>query len=305
MLYMLKNRRLPPLNALKAFEATARHQSITKAAEELCVTQAAVSQQVKQLESYLDVALLVRQGRKITLTDEAKVYLPVLNSAFDALAIQTKELFGKNKKSLLNIRCTYSFSRCYLAERLANFIAQHPDILVRLVPSNTTIPEDNNQPDIEILNGYGNWLNCNMEQITNDEWVVVASDSLLVHYPMPTPIYYFANYPKISTIGYRESWQDWFAFNDFGAEFSPAIIETTSSCLAIEMAESGAGFLLVKRFLVQKSLAANKLKIVCEQAMPSQGHHYLISKSNGNKLAIETFRQWLVKQLAQENYAAK
>ncbi|KOO11485.1 transcriptional regulator, partial [Vibrio xuii] len=86
---MKKNRRIPPLNALKAFEATARHQSITRAAEELCVTQAAVSQQVKQLEEYLDAKLLVRKGRKVTLTDQGRMYLPVLNTAFDALANQT------------------------------------------------------------------------------------------------------------------------------------------------------------------------------------------------------------------------
>ncbi len=292
---MKKNRRIPPLNALKAFEATARHQSITRAAEELCVTQAAVSQQVKQLEEYLDAKLLIRKGRKIALTDQGRMYLPVLNTTFDALASQTHELFGNKNTTTLHIRSTYSFAQNWLCPRLGDFVRQYPNIKVRIIPSNTPIPEESeNEPDIEILNGYGNWLDKHVEQITEDEWVVVGSQELLTHYPMPAPIYHFESYPRITTLGYREGWKEWFELSDFGASFKPAMLEASSSCLAIQMAESGAGFLLVKRVLVQTSLDAGKLRIVHPQHMSSQSHHYMLTRpESSNQLAVKLFRKWL------------
>lgn len=329
---MKKNRRLPPLNALKAFEATARHQSITKAAEELCVTQAAVSQQVKLLEAHLERQLLHRNGRHIRLTDEGRQYLPVLNTAFDALAAQTHELFGRGNTTVLRLRCTYSFAQCWLTPRLGDFVRQYPTIRLRVIPSNTPVPEtDHNEPDLEILNGYGNWLNKQVEQITEDEWVVVASNTLLTHYPMPAPLGQFAQYPKIASIGYRESWQDWFSLAaetgdstgrktnvtqseadavdhthavEFDGQLTPPQLEAFSTSLAIQMAESGAGFLLVKRILVQSSLDAGRLRIVHPVTMPSRGHHYLLTKSsNPDQVAIKLFKQWLYRKLTTHDKA--
>ena len=87
------HRFLPPLNALKAFESAARLQSLTKASEELNVTRAAVSQQVKQLEHYLEATLFERSGSKLTLTDDAQYYLPLLTQMFDSLSVGTEQLF--------------------------------------------------------------------------------------------------------------------------------------------------------------------------------------------------------------------
>ncbi|BDR16641.1 transcriptional regulator [Vibrio sp. STUT-A11] len=254
-----------------------------------------MSQQVKQLEEYLDAKLLIRKGRKIALTDQGRMYLPVLNTTFDALASQTHELFGNKKTTTLHIRSTYSFAQNWLCPRLGDFVRQYPNIKVRIIPSNTPIPEESeNEPDIEILNGYGNWLDKQVEQITEDEWVVVGSQELLTHYPMPAPIYHFESYPRITTLGYREGWKEWFELSDFGASFKPAMLEASSSCLAIQMAESGAGFLLVKRVLVQTSLDASKLSIVHPQHMSSQSHHYMLTRpESSNQLAVKLFRKWL------------
>ena len=111
---------LPPLNALKAFEAAARLRNLTRAAEELHVTQGAVSQQVKLLEDYLDTQLFVRKPRKLELTDAARAYLPVLTELFNRLQASTHQLFDTDHRALLNVKCGSSFMQRWLMPRLAN-----------------------------------------------------------------------------------------------------------------------------------------------------------------------------------------
>lgn len=107
-------RYLPPLNALRVFEAAARYKNLSKAADELNISRTAVSQQVKQLELYLNAKLFIRQGPLLQLTDQATHYLPLLSNSFDALSNGTVNLFERNKKQQLTLRVAQSFCQQWL-----------------------------------------------------------------------------------------------------------------------------------------------------------------------------------------------
>ena len=125
-------RRIASLNWLRAFEAAARHMSFTEAAGELGVTQAAVSQQVRQLEDWLGTPLFTRLPRSLALTDAGIAYLPIVRHAFDHLTAGTEDLFGDRDAGPIGVRVTSSLTHTWLVPRLGGFLAAHPGIGLRL-----------------------------------------------------------------------------------------------------------------------------------------------------------------------------
>ena len=121
-------RRLPPLNALKAFEAAARHESFTRAAEELCVTQGAVSHQVKALEVELGIKLFNRERQRLIITEAGRDYLTVLRDAFDRMAVGTERLIQRQSAGVLTVSTSPDFAAKWLVYRLGRFAEAHPGI---------------------------------------------------------------------------------------------------------------------------------------------------------------------------------
>src|SRR5712691_11936117 len=128
-------RRLPSLNALKAFEAAARHESFTKAAEELFVTQGAVSHQVKALEGELGLRLFARERQRLVITDAGRSYLEVVRDAFDRLAVGTSRLLQRQRTGVLTVTTSPNFATKWLVHRLGKFVEAHPDIDLRVSAS--------------------------------------------------------------------------------------------------------------------------------------------------------------------------
>src|SRR3984893_14587358 len=125
-------RRLPPLNALKAFEAAARSESFTRAAEELCVTQGAVSQQVKALEESLGIKLFNRERQRLVITEVGREYLGVVRDAFDQIAAGTERIVRRQRSSVLTISTSPDFAAKWLVNRLGRFTETHPEIDLRI-----------------------------------------------------------------------------------------------------------------------------------------------------------------------------
>src|ERR687890_1375643 len=124
-------RRLPPLNALKAFETAARHESFTRAAEELCVTQGAVSHQVKALEGVLGVKLFNRERQRLVITEAGREYLAVVRDAFDRIALGTERLVQRQRSGVLTVSTSPDFAAKWLIHRLGRFLEAHPGIDLR------------------------------------------------------------------------------------------------------------------------------------------------------------------------------
>src|SRR5215203_7114022 len=149
--------RLPSLNGLRAFEAAARHLSFTQAASDLNVTQTAISHQIKRLEEELGIRLFIRQNRSLTLTPEAKEYLPGIRAAFNDLRLATDRLLRKDDDHVLTVSTLASLGAKWLLPRLTAFQEANPGIDVRITTSTALVDFKNDGVDAAIRYGRGQW----------------------------------------------------------------------------------------------------------------------------------------------------
>ncbi|GAM56566.1 transcriptional regulator [Vibrio ishigakensis] len=294
------NRSLPPLNSLRAFEAAARHLSLSKAASELNVSRGAISQQIKLLERHLNEPLFLRQGSQLNLTDPAIHFLTLLTAMFDNLQMGTQGLFGQNVQQTLTVRISQSFCCAWLLTRLADFQRQNPNLNIKFYSTVNLYPSNEQTCDIEIINGYGNWHNKDALQLTkSEEWVVVASPCFIKRYDFSQAIETISSYPKIATMGYSEGWRDWFNVHSSGMPYTLPVLEFDSTQLSMEAACQGLGMLLAKRILVEDSIKAGDLVIAHKNSFSSHSHHYLIvNKNRENLYQVNQFKQWLLESLS-------
>lgn len=178
------NRKLPPLNALRAFEMAARYQSLTAAAAQLHVTHSAVSRQVALLEEWLGVALFERLGRRLRLTDAGRQYLPVVQAAFDSIANATEKLTSQ-KPRLLRINAAPTLAMHWLLPRLTQFQRRHPEVELRLATSDAIINNQNADFDIAIRRGNDHWPGFVSNIFLTEHELPVASPALLARQPLP------------------------------------------------------------------------------------------------------------------------
>src|SRR6266852_1965470 len=150
-------RQLPPLNALKAFEAAARSESFTRAAEELCVTQGAVSHQVKALEATLGVKLFNRERQRLVMTEAGREYLAVVRDALDRIALGTDRLMQRQSSGVLTVSTSPDFAAKWLVYRLGGFAESHPEINLRVSAASHYIDFAREDVDLAIRHGDGNW----------------------------------------------------------------------------------------------------------------------------------------------------
>lgn len=286
---------LPPLNSLKAFEATARLQSFTKAAEELNVTRAAVSQQVKSLEVYLDATLFERNGAQLNLTQAAHEYLPVVSHVFQSLSAATQHLFSRQQQAQLTLHVAHSFCTQWLMPRLADFHRQHPKISFKVSTTANAMPSNSDIADVEIINGYGEWQSQQAIQLTRENWIVVASPGFL-HLNPVRDLADLIRLPKLATGGYQETWQCWLEQQGYQGTSIKLTGEFEHSLLAIEAAVNQLGVLLVRDLLVEDHLQQGTLVKVGEWSMPSRGAHHMIIRDE-EKPHVKAFVDWVMQSL--------
>ena len=171
--------RLPPLNALKSFEAAARHESFTKAARELNVTQGAVSHQVKALEERLGLRLFQRERQRLLITEAGRTYLEVIRDAFDRISRGTERLLEQEKSGPLVVSTSPNFAAKWLVHRLAGFSLTHPDIDLHISASRQHIDFARDDADIAIRHGDGQWPGLSVTKLCDEEIFPVCSQRLL------------------------------------------------------------------------------------------------------------------------------
>jgi LysR family glycine cleavage system transcriptional activator len=171
---------LPPLGALRAFEAAARLESFTKAAEELCVTQTAVSHQVRLLEDTLGEALFVRRPRRIELTARGKAWAAALHDVFQRLYSANRALRGPlpTARPVVSVSVLPSFASRWLVPRLGRFLAAHPEVDVRISPSAELVDLNASELDVGIRYGKGSYPGLRVERLCGDAWIAVCSPKL-------------------------------------------------------------------------------------------------------------------------------
>src|SRR6184192_2026522 len=171
-------RRLPQLNALKAFEAAARSESFTRAAEELCVTQGAVSHQVKALEATLGIKLFNRERQRLVITDAGREYLNVVRDALDRIAAGTERVLQRQNSGVLTVSTSPDFAAKWLVNRLGRFSEAHPSIDLRISATLHHVDFAREDVDLAVRHGDGSWAGLDVSRLSTEQLFPVCSPKL-------------------------------------------------------------------------------------------------------------------------------
>ena len=296
-------RRLPPLNALRAFEAAARHMSFTRAAAELNVTQAAVSHQVKTLEERLGLNLFRRHNRNLFLTDEGQAYFPAVRDALDALSAATENLRSLDTGGVLTVSVLPSFAARWLVPRLGRFRARHPEFDVRLDPSHALSDFARDGVDLAVRMGGGNYPGLHSVRLMDEVVFPVCSPDLLDG-PHPLRRPQDLCHHVLLHDEDRAQWRVWLTLNRIEGvdpERGPIFIDSSN---LVEAAARGQGVALGRRALVSDDLATGRLVRPFAISQPYQSAYYIVCpEGQAARPKIKAFRQWLLDEAAGEDAA--
>jgi len=291
--------RLPPLNAIRAFEAAARHLSITLAADELHVTAGAVSRQIKSLEDVLGLKLFKRGHREISLTRQGSDYYRAITRALDVLRDATRKLTRSRQRKTLKIRAYTTFAMRWLIPRLSGFHAAHPGIEVLLKAS--LEPVDFRKEDIDgaVRLGDGNWPGTNRYRLAPNILAPVASPALLAAGPKLKKPADLAHHTLLHSIARPDDWSYWLEAAGAAKQVDPrAGMTYESSAMAYAAAIEGQGVAIAQLFLVDKDLADGRLVAPFKKTVDMGDFtYYLLTPSHREESAtMKTFRLWLLDQ---------
>ncbi|RKP43845.1 LysR family transcriptional regulator [Trinickia fusca] len=277
-----------PLNALRAFEASARHASFTRAARELSVTQAAVSQQVRALEERLGVALFKRLPRGLGLTDEGLALLPVLTDAFDRIDAVLRRFEGGHFHEVLTVGVVGTFAVGWLMPRLQRFRVAHPFIELRLLTHNNLVDVAAEGFDFAIRFGDGNWPGTQATPLLNAPLGAMCTPELARRLKHPREL---ANETLLRS--YRaDEWALWF---EAAGVVPPAIRGPVfdSSQLMVEAAVQGAGVALAPVRMFERELRSGRLVRAFDVEVDTGSYWLTWLKSKHVTPAMQSFMNWI------------
>jgi LysR family glycine cleavage system transcriptional activator len=296
-------RRLPPLNAIRAFEAAARHLNFNQAARELNVTASAISHQVKTLEDYFGVKLFNRLPRNVSLTPAGRDYLPAVSAALDQLDAASRRLSRHTVDAPLNLACAPTFAVGWLIPHLSDFHDEYPEIDVRLTLTLISREIDFGASDTDVVIMYGtpgSWPNLVAHQLMSEELVPVCSPSLLREHPLETPGD-LRSVTLLHSIPRMGQWRNWLHIAGVEAVDPKRGLRFQTTPLAISAAAAGAGVAIANRRFVETDLEAGRLVIPFEIDLPSDSGYFLIyPRESASDARISAFRDWVLAQLAED-----
>ena len=300
---MEHRRRLPPLNALRAFEAAARHLNFSRAADELSVTPGAVSQQIQNLEDYVGVALFKRTPKGLLLTDPAQIALPALREAFDRLAEAASMLTAAVDGRRLTVTVPPSFASKWLLPRLGAFEALHPDVDVWVSAGMELTDFTSGEIDLAIRYGAGRYPGLEVIRLMQETVIPVASPELLASHPLENlgdlanAILLHDGSPDADES--CPDWTMWLAARGVKGVDGARGPRFNQSSLVIEAAVGGRGVALAKRALAQADLDAGRLVAPFQIATAVDFAYYLVHpKTKGRLPQVKAFITWITAEAA-------
>jgi LysR family glycine cleavage system transcriptional activator len=293
-------RTLPPLNALRAFVAAARHMSFTRAADELAVTPAAVSQQVRLLESFLGQPLFRRRNRSLLLTDAAQTCLPFIREGFERFAEGIERLRSADSGGTLAVSVAPSFAAKWLVPRVDGFRELHPEIDLWVSAAMELVDFARDNVDVAIRDGAGHYPGLKVERLLAECVFPVCSPQLLGGaHPLTTP-----QDLRHHTLLHDDSsledascptWAMWLRAAGVEGVDGARGLRFNQSSLAIEAAVSGRGVVLAKSALAADDLAAGRLVKPFEMTVPLDFAYYLVAPASKASLPkVAAFRGWIM-----------
>jgi len=290
-------KRFPPLNGLRAFEAAARNLSLKLAADELCVTPAAVSQLVKGLETYLGVALFTRANRGIHLTQAGVEYFPAIRNAFKQIGDATRSTAKIAETGSLSISVTPSFAAYWLIPRLQNFHDKHQGIHLRLMTGREPVDFSRDVMDVAIRHGTGQHGKFYCERLCAVDLIPVASPALIARFGMPKAASELTRWPHLHEVE-RMNWHLWFqsqAVQSMGLPSGTAFDDCGMMLTAI-IAGQGAG--LVPAAMAAPALDDNRLVKLWDFGWPEDYAYHLVLPDGAYGPLVGAFRDWIIGEIA-------
>jgi len=292
-------RRLPPLNALKAFEAAARSESITRAAEELCVTQGAVSQQVKALEATLGIKLFSRERQRLVITEAGREYLAVARDALDRIAVGTERLVQRQRSGVLTISISPDFAAKWLVHRLGRFAQSHPDIDLRVSATAHHVDFAREDVDIAVRHGDGKWPGLEVVRLCSEQLFPVCSPKVLSRRNRITTASDLLKFPLLRLDDWK-TWTRWFEAAGI-ADAVPHGPTLNSASMLIDAAVDGQGIALARTALAAWDLINGRLVRPIDVSLRMPNTYWIVCpKVTSSVPKIATFRDWLLAEAAED-----
>ena len=291
-------RRLPPLNALKAFEAVARSNSVTRAAEELSVTQGAVSQQVKALEATLGVKLFNRERQRLVITEAGRDYLAVVRDAFDQIAVGTDRIVQRQRSGVLTVSVSSDFAAKWLVNRLGRFADAHPGVDLRVFVADRRVDFAREDVDLAVRHGDGNWPGLDSVQLCSERLFPVCSPKLMRGRNRLTALD-LLEFPLLR-LDDGTTWNRWFDAAGVADPSHRGLILNRASVL-IDAAINGQGVALARTPLAAWDIINGRLVIPVEVSLAMANTYWIVSpKATARTPKIATFQQWLLAEAEED-----
>ena len=290
-------RKLPPLNAIRAFEAAARHQSFTAAANELCVSVTAVSHQVRQLEALLKRKLFDRRGRTVALTSEGQAIFPLLRDGFDQLANAFAGVQPPRGSEEVTLSTTRAFAERWLVPRLERFNARFPGIIVHIDATEDIVTPGTRGVDLAIRYGRSDAAEP-AAVLFEDSYIAVAASGIC---PRNGASLHIDDFPARPLLAFRwknptlefPAWSGWLAAAPRGRRANFSMSWFSEETLALHAAERGLGPLLCSNALVDDQLRQGTMRQIDGPALPGFAFRLVEGASIRRRKVITNFTDWL------------
>lgn len=291
---------IPPLNPLRTFEAAARLCSLTGAAEELNVSQVAVSRQVKVLEDYLGVALFRRLHRGIELTREGKELFEGVTHAFQDIAFAARQVSRRGRRDILAIQSYTTFSQRWLIPRLAHFHETHENIEVRLSSSLAPVDFETQNIDAAIRSGHGDWPGLHAEKLVDIELIPICSPTLAASMTLDSPND-LAGVRMLHSMARSNDWASW--LTEVGASVDPSSgVRFDNSALAYEAASMNIGVAIAVKVFVERQIEDGSIVApFAETCKTGEGYYLTWPKNVSPSETLLKFLSWMRELMGQHD----
>jgi LysR family transcriptional regulator, glycine cleavage system transcriptional activator len=294
-------RPMPPLNALKAFEATARHLSFSKAAAELHVTPAALSHQIRGLEDLLGLKLFFRRARAIELTDAARLIYPGIQTGFASLRQAVERLEPNRQDRVLVVSATPGLTAKWLAPKLYRFLAKHPDIDTRVSASSAYVNFAADGVDVGIRLSSGNHPDLYVERLS-EEWLLPLCSPRLLDgaHPLRSPkdLVHFTLI-QVDLPGVVPTWSDWFQMAGVDNIDSTRGLRLNVADHALDAASESAGVVLAYKLVASRDIGLGRLIVPFgpEIPLPGRSYFFVCQKGHEKRAPVKAFRDWIFAEI--------
>ncbi len=290
----MKRGEIPSIGGLTSFVAAAQHESFTRAAGELNLTQGAISRQIRDVESHLGIRLFERIRQRVVLTEAGRLYLSQVKKALDDLAEATQRVASFYNSTILNLVAPPTFAARWLVPRLSDFQNRNPAIMVNVMTRQAPIDFAVDPFDAAVFHGSPHWPGTISQFLMEQHILAVCSPKLNASRTIKTAAD-VAKFPMLHKVGKPGRWAEWMAKAGVMLDGPPRGHAYENFAMIAEAAIAGGGVALVPRYLIEDKLADNRLEIVANEFVDMRASYYLfLPEARAASSAVQAFAKWLI-----------